>query len=62
MVVITKKKGKNRDYMFREFTRIYLEDRISDLLKDRQTYKKPSQVLKEKKKIWNSKRRRRTHV
>jgi ribosomal protein S21 len=59
MVVITKKKGETKDAIFRKFTKLYIEDEIAKQLKDRQYYKKPSQVNKEKKKLYASRKRRR---
>lgn len=59
MVVITKKNGETKDNLFRKFSKLYVEDELAKLLKERQFYKKPSQVNKEKKKFFMSRKKRR---
>lgn len=59
MVVLTKKKGESKDNMFRKFTRLFVEDRVAQELKDREYYKRPSQINKEKKKLYASRKKRR---
>lgn len=59
MVVVTKKKGENKDNIFRKFTKLFIEEEIVDEVRKRQYYKRPSQVEKEKEKerLKNRKRR-----
>lgn len=59
MVVIVKKKGENKDSLFRKFTRMYVEDEWSLKVKEHQFYKRPSQVNKEKKYLYESMKKRR---
>lgn len=49
MVVVTNKKGKSPDTMFREFSRRFFESKIVDEVRGRMYYKRPSQVKKEEK-------------
>jgi ribosomal protein S21 len=48
MVVVTKKKGENKDSMFRKFSKIIIEEEIADEVRKRLFYKKPSTLRKEK--------------
>lgn len=50
MVVITKKKGKTKEAMFREFTRTFIDENVIEDVRSRMFYKKPSLVRKEKEK------------
>ncbi|KKQ37562.1 MAG: hypothetical protein US54_C0031G0003 [Candidatus Roizmanbacteria bacterium GW2011_GWA2_37_7] len=50
MVVVTNKKGKSVDNMFREFSRRFFESKIVDDVRGRMYYKRPSQVRKEEEK------------
>lgn len=59
MVVVKKKKGENKDNIFKKFTKLFIEGEIVDEVRNRQYYKRPSQVEKEKKKEREKNRRRR---
>jgi ribosomal protein S21 len=48
MVVITKKKGDTKDSMLRKFTKTFIEEDMINELRDKQYYKKPSRLKKEK--------------
>jgi ribosomal protein S21 len=50
MVVVTKKKGESKDSMMRKFTRAFIDEDIVTEIRNRQFYKKPSLVKKEKEK------------
>ena len=50
MVLVIKKKGESKDSIFRKFSRSYLEEKISDDVRRKQFYKKPSLLRKEKEK------------
>ncbi len=50
MVVITKKKGDTKDSILRKFTKTFIEEDMVNELRDKQYYKKPSRVKKEKEK------------
>ncbi|MDH7476177.1 MAG: 30S ribosomal protein S21 [Microgenomates group bacterium] len=50
MVFITKKKGENKDTIFRKFTRSFIEEDIVTEVRNKLFYKKPSLVRKEKEK------------
>lgn len=56
MVTVVKKKGENNEAIFRKFTRIYIDEKMQDDLRERMFYVKPSQVRKEK-----EKNRKKTH-
>ena len=58
MVVVTNKKGKSTESMFREFTRKFIDGEIVDEVRARMFYKRPSQVRKEEE-IEQLKKRRR---
>lgn len=47
MVLVKKKKGENKDSVFKKFTKMFIEEEIVDEVRRRQYYKKPSQVEKE---------------
>lgn len=47
MVLVKKKKGENKDAIFKKFTKLFIEGEIVDEVRKRQYYKKPSQVEKE---------------
>lgn len=47
MVQVKKKKGENKDAIFKKFTKLFIEGEIVDEVRKRQYYKKPSQVEKE---------------
>ncbi len=47
MVLVRKKKGENKDAIFKKFTKMFIEEEIVDEVRKRQYYKKPSQVEKE---------------
>ncbi|PIZ64400.1 30S ribosomal protein S21 [Candidatus Roizmanbacteria bacterium CG_4_9_14_0_2_um_filter_39_13] len=49
MVVVTNRKGKSSENMFREFSRRFFESKIVDEVRGRMYYKRPSQVRKEEK-------------
>jgi len=49
MVVVTSRKGKSSDNLFREFSRRFFESKIVDEVRGRMYYKRPSQVRKEEK-------------
>ena len=49
MVVVTNKRGKSVDTMFREFSRQFFDSKIVDEIRARMYYKRPSQVRKEEK-------------
>ena len=51
MVYISKKKGDTKDTLFRKFSRAMMEEDIVTELRDKQFYKKPSLLRKEKEKI-----------
>lgn len=48
MVVITKRKGDTKDSMLRKFTKTFIEEDMINELRDKQYYKKPSRLKKEK--------------
>jgi len=48
MVVITKKKGDTKDSIMRKFTKTFIEEDMVNELRDKQYYKKPSRLKKEK--------------
>lgn len=48
MVVITKRKGDTKDSMMRKFTKTFIEEDMVNELRDKQYYKKPSRLKKEK--------------
>ncbi|MEO6508510.1 MAG: 30S ribosomal protein S21 [Patescibacteria group bacterium] len=50
MVVITKRKGDTKDSMLRKFTKTFIEEDMINELRDKQYYKKPSRLKKEKEK------------
>lgn len=47
MVVVTNRRGKSVDNLFREFSRRFFESKIVDEVRGRMYYKRPSQVKKE---------------
>lgn len=61
-LIIFKKKGETKDDMIGKFRRIYLEEDITEEIKKRTAYQKPSEIRYEKKKlnIWRKKCRRRS--
>ncbi len=59
MVVVTKKKGDSNENMFRKFTRLYIDGKVMDDIRERMYYKRPSQVRKEEEKERRKKRRTR---
>lgn len=59
MVVVTRKKGDSTENMFRKFTRLYIDGKIMDDIRERMFYKRPSQVRKEEEKERSKKRRSR---
>jgi ribosomal protein S21 len=50
MVFITKRKGDTKDSILRKFTKTFIEEDIVNELRDKQYYKKPSRLKKEKEK------------
>ncbi|MDA1317249.1 MAG: 30S ribosomal protein S21 [bacterium] len=56
MVVVTKKKGDSNENMFRKFTRLYIDGKVVDEVRERMFYKRPSQVRKEEEKERRKKR------
>lgn len=58
MVVIRKKKGENKEAIFKKFTKLFIEGEIVDEVRKRQYYKKPSQVEKEEAKERSKSKRR----
>ena len=56
MVYVNKKKGESKDSLFRKFTRIFIEERVVDEVRNKLFYKKPSLVRKEKEKEMRSKK------
>ena len=50
MVVVKKKRNESKDALFRKFTKIFINERVVDEVRDRLFFKKPSLVRKEKKK------------
>ncbi len=61
MVVVSKKKGENKDNMFRKFTKIFIEENIVDEVRNKLFYKKPSIVRKEKAKERNQRKYKRSY-
>lgn len=57
MVTVIKKKGENNEAIFRKFSRIIIDEKLSEEFRERMFFVKPSQVRKEKEK--NRKKRRR---
>jgi ribosomal protein S21 len=57
MVQVIKKKGENNEAVFRRFGRIVNEEDLTNVVRERLFYVKPSQVRKEKEK--NRKKRKR---
>ena len=58
MVVVIKKKGENKDAIFKRFTKMFIEEEIVDEIRKRMYYKKPSQVEKEEEKERRTRSRR----
>ena len=48
MVVITKRKGDTKDSILRKFTKTFIEEDMVNELRNKQYYKKPSRLKKEK--------------
>jgi len=61
MVVVSKKKGENKDNMFRKFTKIFIEENIVDEVRNKLFYKKPSIVRKEKAKERSQRKYKRSY-
>ena len=61
MVVVSKKKGENKDNMFRKFSKIFIEENIVDEVRNKLFYKKPSIVRKEKAKERNQRKYKRSY-
>lgn len=61
-IVVRRKKSESKDDLIGKFRRIYLEEEITEEIKDRTAYKKPSEERYAKKKIniWRKKCRRRS--
>ena len=56
MVIVTKKKGESKDSLFRKFTKMFIEEKVVDEVRNRLFYKRPSLVRKEKEKEMRQKR------
>lgn len=50
MIVVNKKKGESKDQLFRKFGRLFMGEEITDEVRERQFYKKPSLQRKEQEK------------
>jgi ribosomal protein S21 len=50
MVVVVKKKGDTKDTLMRKFTRTFIDEDVVTELRNKQFYKKPSLLKKEKEK------------
>lgn len=61
MVVVNKKKGENKDNMFRKFSKIFIEENIVDEVRNKLFYKKPSIVRKEKEKERSQRKYKRSY-
>ncbi|MEK6952073.1 MAG: 30S ribosomal protein S21 [Nanoarchaeota archaeon] len=61
MVVVSKKKGENKDNMFRKFSKIFIEENIVDEVRNKLFYKKPSIVRKEKAKERSQRKYKRSY-
>jgi len=61
MVVVTNKKGKSIDSMFREFSKRFFESKIVDEVRAKMYYKRPSQVRKEEEKEQLKRRKQKRH-
>jgi ribosomal protein S21 len=48
MVLIIKRKGDTKDSMLRKFTKTFIEEDMVNELREKQYYKKPSRLRKEK--------------
>ncbi|HRN69920.1 MAG TPA: 30S ribosomal protein S21 [Candidatus Woesebacteria bacterium] len=59
MVLVKKKKGENKDAIFKKFTKLFIEEEIVDEVRKRQYRKKPSQVRKEEEKERAKRRKKR---
>jgi len=60
-IIVKRKKGESKDDVIGRFRRLSLEENITEEIKERKEYKKPSQLRYAKKKIiiWRDKCRRR---
>lgn len=60
-LVVKKSKGEDKDDVIGKFRRLFLEEDITEEVKRRSAYSKPSELRYAKKKIaiWQKKRRRR---
>lgn len=61
MVVVSKKKGENKDNMFRKFSKIFIEEDIINEVRNKLFYKKPSIVRKEKEKERSQRKYKRSY-
>jgi len=50
VVVVKRKKNESKDVLFRKFTKIFINERVVDEVRNRLFFKKPSTIKKEKKK------------
>ena len=60
-IIVKRKKNESKDDIIGKFRRIFLEKDISELIKEKTAYKKPSELRYAKKKIniWRKKCRKR---
>jgi len=58
VVSVIKTKGQNKDSLLRRFTRLVNDEGYIDLLKNKTTYKPPSEIKKEKTKELQKRKRR----
>lgn len=58
MVTVIKKKGENNEAVMRRFTRIYIDSKLQDQVREGLFFIKPSQIRKEKEKNRKPKRRK----
>lgn len=61
MVVVRKKKGENKDNMFRKFSKIFIEEDIINEVRNKLFYKKPSIVRKEREKERSQRKYKRSY-
>lgn len=61
MVVVSKRKGENKDNMFRKFSKIFIEENIVDEVRNKLFYKKPSIIRKEKAKERSQRKYKRSY-